>query len=102
MNNAGNLIHKTYGNKMVEAFEITEIVRLADGGARLVVGDDPCIVLDAKQMEHNPRVGAYWCRFEDGYQTACPRFFFEKSKYPDCNPFEYAAVTKALGLDSNG
>lgn len=75
---------KWQSHKVVEAFEIEEIVFLELGGAVLrgrVGHSGPALTreVDARYVDkHGPQVGGFWVRYEDGYESWSPAQAFKQ------------------------
>jgi hypothetical protein len=74
-------------HKVVSAFRIEQIVFLIDG-LELASTDHRVIVNDAYVRKHNPQVGGYYTRYEDGYESWSPAEAFEAgySLMPEPSP----------------
>lgn len=66
-------------HKIVAAVKILSLLPIDDGGAVLHVGPDiPSIVVPAEYCQkHQPVVGGYFVRYEDGYASFSPADAFE-------------------------
>ena len=74
---------KTYqSHKKVQAAKIIKIVE--DAVSVLVLEDSPSQQMPYSWMtKHNPKVGGYLVRYEDGYESFSPAKAFEEG-YTEC------------------
>ena len=69
-------------HKTVEAFKIHSIDSMTNGRWKLCGLDYFAIVESAYIDKHQPRVGGYYVRYDDGYESWSPAAAFEEGYTP--------------------
>ena len=65
-------------HKEVTAVKITSIEKLQDGSAIISADEQENFIVSSEYVnKHDPHVGGYWVKYDDGYESFSPAEAFE-------------------------